>query len=322
MDLEIIKELSNEGEEEYNVDLNDSLEVPQGEIETEKTFKREDVLKCFEKPFAISESIYLVGSTCTYPDGNAHDVDIVITSDIPEDLQKATKFRLYRAFSDYFDIPYDETPNYLQIESKEGGSSAFTDYSSLYKFGLIPTPNEERTIRKMSVDNEKDNDNFEILEKSKRRIIGGLATTSMIDRQNEEISPQALKKIWQHIEKIPDEFLNLMIEHESSQIGILLREHKNHRMALLNKGIYIIAEIRQDIPLADKIWKSILSKELHSFSIKINIPKPFKKNIEEICDDERCWTRINDAKFLEVSLVSNPANPECEKLDILSKENY
>ena len=168
-------------------------------------------------------------------------------------------------------------------------------------------------------DDEIGDENFEILEKSKKRIIGGIATTSIIDRENEEISSQAIKKIFQHIEKLPDNYLNLMIQHDSVQIGTLLRHYKNRRMALLDDKIYIIAQIRDDIPIANKIWKEILSGELHSLSIKINIPEPLNKNIEEICENDVCWTRINDAKFLEVSIVETAANQECEKLDVLSK---
>lgn len=319
MDVIEIKKLSSRGEEELNANLNDSLDVPQGSIETGKTFKREDVLKCFEKPFAISESIYLVGSICTHPEKEAHDVDIVIISNLPEDLQKATIFRMYRAFSEYFNISYDDTPKYLQIESKKEDSSVFTDYSSLYKFGLIPTPDEERTIRKMSLSDEIDDEKFEILSKSKRRIIAGKISTDSIDLEGEKITKEALSKIWTHMQKMPEEFLNCMLGHSSTQVGKFLKSFRNRKSALLENSIYVICELRNDLPIVDSLWKEIISgTKTFGFSIKINIPEPLKKNIKEICNGKTCFTEIRDAKFIEFSITDSPANPEA-CFEVISK---
>lgn len=243
-----------------------------------------------------------------------------------EELQLLTEKgeKEYNAdLNDLLEAPYIEKENNktFEIEDVKDSIEKAILKLPLYKLTLIPVSVEESSNCKMRLDEESDDVDFEILEKSKRRIIGGIATTSIIDRTNEEISPKAIKNIWRHIENLPENYLNLMIQHESSQIGVLLKEFRNRKMALLDGKIYVIAELRQDIPLADKVWRDILSKKIHSMSIKINIPKPLKKNIEEICDDDKCWTRINDAKFLEVSLVVDAANPDCEKLDILSKEN-
>lgn len=316
MKIEELELLTEKGEEEYNSDDEEELAITPPSSNDESQFNLEDINKKFKSFYLRDPLILLVGSCATQ--GKGVDIDLVMKDeDFPDILKEGSRFRLLRQMSGEFDIDYENTPNYLHIHDESTGS--YTDYFPLYRLKVERIPNQE--VHKMSVDDETNSDNFEILEKSKRRIIGGIATTSVIDRQNEEISPKAIKKIWEHLKKLPDNFLNLMIQHESSQIGILLKEYKNHKMALLDRGIYVIAEIRQDIPLADKVWKDIVSKKLHSLSIKINIPKPFKKSIEEICDDEKCWTRINDAKFLEISIVENAANPDCEKLDILSKEN-
>jgi len=323
MELEQIRKLSEIGEEEYYTNLDDSLEVPQGETESGKTFKVEDVIECFSKPFAIRELALLVGSTAIHQDGKAHDVDLVLPiSDLSEDLQTAIEFRLMRGFAGHFKIPYDKVPKYLHIHKKEVGESPFTSWIPIYKLGLIPAPDEERTIHKMSLDDEIDNDKFEILEKSKRRIIAGIASTDALDLEGEKISRKALEKIWRHIETMPDEYRNLMLSHTSTQIGKILMSYKNRKSALLNEGLYLIAELRQDIPIANDTWKDILNKKLHSFSIKINIPKPLNKNIQRICDDDKCWMEIKDAFFIEYTLTPSPANPDCNDLQILSKEIY
>ena len=321
MELETIKELSEKGEAEFDIDLDDSLDVPQGENETNKTFKIEEVKDCFNKTFAIRELISLVGSVAIHENDGGNDVDLVLTtSDMSEDLQTAIEFRLFRGFSSYFDIPYEEVSHYLHLHKKESGESPFTSWVPIYKLALIPVPEDERTIRKMSSNDKNEDKKFEILEKSKRRIIAGTIATNAIDAANEEITKEALLNIWKHFQKLPENYRNLMFAHSSSQIGHLIPSYRNRKEAFLDNKIYLIAELRTDLPLANDIWNNILKGDLHSFSIKINIPRPLKKNVKEICNDERCWTQIKDGRFIEVSLTESPANEECSDLQILSKE--
>lgn len=318
MKIEELRLLSEKGEDEYNLNSDeDLLSVPSPNHKTGMEFVLEDVLECFNKPAHLRDTVFLVGGTAIRGKGN--DVDIVIRGDdFSEEIKESLDFRLYRAFANYFNIEYDSVSKYLHI-SYTGAGGSFTDFVSLYNFSIVPTKNEERTIRRMSLD-DVDFDKFEILEKSNRRIIAGTASTDSIDLSGEKITKEALTNIWKHIEKMPDEFLNCMLGHSSTQAGKILKSYRNRKSALLDNSIYVICELRKDLPIIDKVWEEITSdKEKFGFSIKINIPKPSKKNIKKICDEDKCWTEILDAKFIEISLTESPANTDCSDLQVLSK---
>jgi len=163
----------------------------------------------------------------------------------------------------------------------------------------------ESTIKDETIPNE-------ILEKSKDFIIGGLASTSVIDLENEQITRKALEKIWDHLQSLDSEYRNVFAGHDSTQIGTVLLEYKNHKSALLDEGLYLICKIRKDIPIALDTIKKIKQNELNSFSIKIGIPRPLSKNIKTVCDKDQCWSELRSAYFIELSLTDSPANPDCE----------
>lgn len=152
----------------------------------------------------------------------------------------------------------------------------------------------------------------EILEKSKEFIIGGLASSSTIDLENEKITRHALEVIWEHIQTLNEEYRNVCSGHTSTQIGTILLEYKNHKSALLDEGLYLICRLRQDIPIARDAIKKIESGELNSFSIKIGIPESLTDNIKTVCDKDQCWNELRAGYFLELSLTDSPANPDCE----------
>ena len=152
----------------------------------------------------------------------------------------------------------------------------------------------------------------EILEKSKDFIIGGIASTSSIDLENEKITRHALEVIWEHIQTLDEEYRNVCVAHSSTQIGTILLEYKNHKSALLDEGLYLISKLRQDIPIARDAIKKIESGELNSFSIKIGIPESLTDNIKTVCDKDQCWNELRSAYFIELSLTDSPANPDCE----------
>lgn len=307
MDVETIRKLSEEGEREY-------LEVPPGGHTTGRTFTLDQVKSCFSKPFAFREGIYVVGSCATHPNGEANDVDLIVfIDDFSEDLKSAVLFRLYRAFSSFFNIPYDNVTEFLHIHIKETGKSPFTDWVPLYKFGSIPVSDEERTIHSMSYCN--------VIEKSSQRIIGGIISNDSIDLENERITPEALKQIWDHIKSLDEKYRGLMISHSSVRIGTILMEYKGHKSELREDGLYLLAELRDDLDVANQTWEKILNGELHGFSIKIEIPEPVEDNIRRICDQKKkhCWTELLAGSFIEFSVTSNPACEKCNYVDIYSK---
>ncbi|MCK5345631.1 MAG: HK97 family phage prohead protease, partial [Candidatus Heimdallarchaeota archaeon] len=152
----------------------------------------------------------------------------------------------------------------------------------------------------------------EILEKSKDFVIGGLASSSTIDLENERITRHALETIWEHIQTLDEKLLNVCLSHSSTQIGTVLLKYRNRRSALLDEGLYLICKLRRDIPIARDAIKKIESGELNSFSIKIGIPESLTDNIKTVCDEDMCWRDLEKAYFIELSLTDSPANPDCE----------
>lgn len=152
----------------------------------------------------------------------------------------------------------------------------------------------------------------EILEKSKEFVIGGMASTSTIDLENERITRKALEHIWEHIKTLDESLLNVCIAHSSTQIGTILLKYKNRQSALLDEGLYLICRLRRDIPIARDAIKKIETGELNSFSIKIGIPESLTDNIKTVCDEDKCWRDLEKAYFIELSLTDSPANPDCE----------
>ena len=283
------------------------LPVPSGGKETGKKFKLEDVLECFSKPALIRELIYLVGGTVVRGEGN--DVDVVIRGgDLPPALMEAILFRLFRAFSAHFNIPYDETPKYLHITVNDYGP--YTDYVPLFSLGLIPR--SPVRIYRMS------NRGMEIIEKSKKElIVAGYAATPDIDAVKERISEKALKSIFESFKVTPPEYRNLMWDHTSTQIGVLLEKHGDIESYVDERGWYIIGKLRYDIPIAKIIAKKIIEQPAEfGFSVKIGVPGD---EIKQICLGDVCFTEIEDAYFIETSITPNPANPATKPLKIMNK---
>lgn len=167
-------------------------------------------------------------------------------------------------------------------------------------------------------ESEDDIEHFEIIEKSKDRIIGGVVSTDSVDLDGDRITPNALKSLWKQIQSMPNKYLNLMIGHSSTQCGYIIPSYGDNKSHLKDNKLYLIAKLRDDSELADEVWEKILSNELHSFSIKFLIPDPLKTNIKKVCDADRCWKEIIDAKFIELSLTSSASNQDTY-IETLSK---
>lgn len=323
MDLEEIKTLTEKALEEIeNPNLEDSLPVPHGSEESGKTFRWKDVMDCYSKPFAVREMIYLVGSTSVHPDEDAHDVDLVILmKDMPDNVKEGTLFRLYRAFSEYFNVPYDDVPQYLHIEFKEPGTTPYTSWTPLYKWGLISPPEKERFVHQM--------EGLTLAKSSEDWIVYGYGSIDVIDLEGDEITLDTLKEMWEELKKTPKKFWNVMNEHEGIQVGEILLEWNDLKTHVDDNGFFVIVKLRKDIEAAQKVWAAIHAEIeedcIKSFSIHIEYPGGVVNCTERTCDENRCWRKITKARFLEVSFTMSPANPLCllkpaTQIDTNSKE--
>lgn len=105
-----------------------------------------------------------------------------------------------------------------------------------------------------------------------RRIIGGYASVAIIDREGHRITISALKEaVKRHMDEVYYRPVNVF--HSDVTIGRVLPKWTNPDTGEVvtthvdDKGWYVVCEIRDDIELADKVWKEIEKGNIKSFSI-------------------------------------------------------
>ncbi|RLC73786.1 MAG: hypothetical protein DRI26_00090 [Chloroflexi bacterium] len=296
LDKEEIKKLTKKGMEKAY------LPVPShGGLKTAR-FTLEDVQQCFKQPALLRDLVYLVGGVAVHGKGN--DVDLVIRGDdLSEPQREALLFRLYRAFGDYFNIPYDMTPKHLHVTFNNYGP--FTDHVLLYHLAIVPS--EDRSIHEMEA--------MKSVSSNGEWIVYGYGSIDAIDLEGDEITIDALKGMWEEMQKTPKKYWNVMNEHGGVQVGEILPEWNGLKTHVDEKGFFVIVKLRKDIDAARRIWEAIHSdneaERIKSFSIHIEYPGGVQNCTEKVCDKNRCWRKITKARFLELSFTRNPANPLC-----------
>jgi len=145
---------------------------------------------------------------------------------------------------------------------------------------------------------------------NRRRIIAGYANVSDLeDSQGDIISHEALVNAWRRWKSNPD-FCVLSLLHSNIPLAKVIFEDvvdgkgNLHRSGVDDKGLYIVAEVRSDVTIADEAWKKIQSGEYRGFSIggRNLDPQPMK------CEGDKCARPITDLELYEVAIVDHPAN--------------
>ncbi|RKY26045.1 MAG: hypothetical protein DRP62_00095 [Planctomycetota bacterium] len=295
-----LKTLSQLGELEY------APVPPSGRGDKGKKIKLKDILNKL-KPFSVRKPVaYIVGSLAVHGESN-NDIDIVVRGeDWSPEQRMAFDFRIYRMFADILGVPYDEVPKYVSIHYTSAGP--FTSYVPIYEETFIPIKNPQ--IVHMSKSNGIHFDlqgNFRVMSNGKakksRRIIAGYASVAIVDKDNEIIPVEVLKDAIKTL--LNDEFYaNVMVKHQNIQIGRILREYGNLKTHVDDKGLFIVAEIRDDLEIANRVWEDILKGKLNSFSIAGEALLSHRE-----CDENQCYTVIDKINIYEVSVCESPANP-------------
>lgn len=151
------------------------------------------------------------------------------------------------------------------------------------------------------------------IKAEKERIIAGYASVELIDKQNEIIPLETLKKAWNRFIKNPD-FMHVQFAHTSIPIGKIIMDcpKLKKKSGVDENGLFIIVKVRNDIKKADEVWYLISKGEMKYFSIG---GESLHRSI--ICEG-RCYTKIDDMELHEVSIVPNPANKASEFMVIKS----
>jgi HK97 family phage prohead protease len=145
---------------------------------------------------------------------------------------------------------------------------------------------------------------LDIIDKSSDdRVISGYASVCIVDSEDELIPIEALSKGIESLFEDDGIYANLMLVHQNIQIGKILKSYKEFNTHIDEKGLYVVAQIRKKLKVADEIWEKIINGTLRGFSIGAEI---IKRHTEQSAD--KLISIIDKLNIFEVSLCFNPTN--------------
>jgi len=155
--------------------------------------------------------------------------------------------------------------------------------------------------------------NIKVIHKSDgQKIIAGYASLAVVDTENDYIPVEVLKEGLNTLMK-DESYSNIMIVHKNIQIGKILKKYEELKTHVDEKGLFIVAEIRDDLEIAKETWKKIEDGEIRGFSIGGEIIEE-----HEECDDKKCIKVIDKINLFEISVCSSPVNKD-SGFEIVSK---
>jgi len=142
-------------------------------------------------------------------------------------------------------------------------------------------------------------------ERDGRLIIAGYASVEVIDSQNEFIPLPVLKEAWETFRKSDFSIGSLM--HTNIPVVKILDEYTDSKGQLWKSGVddtglFVVAEVRQDIEKGKQTADLVRENKLTGFSIG---GEALASSI--ICEG-KCYTRIDKMELHEIAVVDRPAN--------------
>jgi HK97 family phage prohead protease len=151
---------------------------------------------------------------------------------------------------------------------------------------------------------------LDVQDQENKRFIAGYANIhGVVDSQDEMVTREALEEAWNKFIQSP-EFALCQLMHSNIPIAKIILEEvvdgggNTHKSGVNDKGLYIVAQVREDITIADDVWKRIESGQFRGFSIGGRNLKPQGQT----CIGDRCFSAIKNLELYEVSIVDKPAN--------------
>ena len=159
---------------------------------------------------------------------------------------------------------------------------------------------------------------FSIL-KSDELIIGGYASIEIVDKQNDLITLEALKKSVTKYMK-DQKYRNVMSNHSNVQVGEVIEKYRDsngvlHKTDVDEVGFYVVIKLRDDIEKAKEISRGIRKGTLRSFSIGGQAISKKQRTSDEFGK----YNEIDELELHEVTIFEKGINPEA-KFDILKME--
>lgn len=151
--------------------------------------------------------------------------------------------------------------------------------------------------------------NFPITKKfteQGKKIIAGYASVEVIDSQDELIPIPVLKEAWEQFRANKDFYFGSLMHSNVPVIKILDNfkdsEGTSWKSGVDENGLFIVAEVRQDIQKGLQTWELIEKGKLTGFSIGGEALESSK-----VCEG-KCFTRIEKMELHEIAVVDKPAN--------------
>ena len=150
-------------------------------------------------------------------------------------------------------------------------------------------------------------------------IVGGPATWDLVDPENDWITPQGMRNFLTKFFKLPEEYRNISIDHESLIIAkALLRypqENPRYFSHVHEKGMYLISKIRDDDLSYTKQYRQLIKDGVYKmYSIRGKAINP-----QMIQKDGRTVRKIDDIDPIEVAIVKEGMNPKAGPIEVLKQ---
>jgi HK97 family phage prohead protease len=107
-----------------------------------------------------------------------------------------------------------------------------------------------------------------------------------------------------------------MLIHKNIQIGKILKQYNGLRTHVDDNGLFIVAELRDDLESARNVWEMIEDGDINSFSIAGEIILSHDE-----CDETKCVRIIDKMNIYEVSVCDIPVNKKSGFMVVSKEEN-
>lgn len=143
-----------------------------------------------------------------------------------------------------------------------------------------------------------------------RRFIAGYANVAGIrDKQGDIVTREALVGAWNKFKKNPEYAFCSILHSNIPAAKVVFEPVKDskgrvHQSGVNETGLYIVAQVRDDVTISEDVWRKIEMGEYRGFSIGGRNLNPQPKE----CEDGVCTSKITDFELYEVAIVDRPAN--------------
>ena len=190
-------------------------------------------------------------------------------------------------------------------------ADALDEYKRLFIAGLA-SPGEKITLSRAYPENVEYSESCEALKNDEGEdsimIVGGPASVEVVDREGHLITSDALKKAFK---RYMDNFRgrNVMVMHSDVQVGHALPAYISKsgnifKSGVDDKGLFFIAELRDDTRIANRVRDQIEKGGMKSYSIAGSATQSKQINKSDGSD----VLQVDDMELAEVTICEKGVN--------------